>query len=704
MKIRKIVILMVVIGILAISAGLFFSSQFVFLEGFKKIETADSVNDLDRAVNSLNNMLLNLKAITTDWAYWDDTYEYIQTKNPEYIRANLVDETFPGLNLNIILFFDRDGNSVYGKAYDLQNESQTEVPESLIENLRDNSLIGSRKTADEEYTGVVMLPEGPVAVALLPILQSNDEGPSRGKMLMGFYIDGNIVNSVSESTVVDFSLHSYKSPDVFTGLMMAGAPQKTAGYPLTLISDDENSVSSVTLIPDMYGNPALFARVDEPRDIFRQGINSLHLFFILTCIITIVSGLVLYSIILRMYIARIEDMEERIKEIGDRKDFSRRLNPQGHDELTTFTSSVNSMLSSLEEQQEEIGNTKKRLMLALSGAKVIIWDLNITDMIVNVIRPEEEGIWYPFETDTVHINDMLKYTHPGDIEPATKTFRDHIAGKTDDIHTDFRIGRPGNWAWVTLLAKVSSTDNDGNPSRITGIMMDITEKEDYHQALIIANKKLNILSDVTRHDVLNQITALHGYSELMEDDYEENPEIMRYIKNLKRLINTIEQQIAFTKNYQEMGIRKPAWQNLNNVIISSSLNQLGGIIRPDVNVGDMEIFADQMLEKVFFNLIGNSKQHGENVTEISITFHESDKNGIIVFSDNGIGIPAEKKEKIFEKGYGGSSGYGLFLAREILSITGIDIIETGEEGRGARFEIIVPEGLYRFPGKTEKNA
>ncbi|MEA2035106.1 MAG: CHASE4 domain-containing protein, partial [Euryarchaeota archaeon] len=135
MKIRKIVILMVIIGILAISGGLFFSSEFVFLEGFKKIETADSIDDLDRAVNSLNDMLVNLKAITMDWAYWDDTYEYIQTRNPEYIRANLVDETFPGLNLNIILFFDRDGNLVYGKAYDLQNESLAEVPESLIESL-----------------------------------------------------------------------------------------------------------------------------------------------------------------------------------------------------------------------------------------------------------------------------------------------------------------------------------------------------------------------------------------------------------------------------------------------------------------------------------------------------------------------------------------------------------------------------------------
>jgi len=241
---------------------------------------------------------------------------------------------------------------------------------------------------------------------------------------------------------------------------MAGATQKTDIYPLTLISDDENSVSSVTPIPDIYGNPALFARADEPRDIFRQGVASLHLFFILTCIITIVSGLVLYSIILRMYIARIEDMEERIKEIGDRKNFSRRLNPQGHDELTIFTSSVNSMLNSLEEQHEEIGNTKKRLMLALSSAKVIIWDFNIADMTVNVIRPDEEvGIWYPFETDTVHINDMLHYTHPDDIELATRTFQDHINGKTEDIHTDFRIGKPGNWAWVTLLAKVSSTDN-----------------------------------------------------------------------------------------------------------------------------------------------------------------------------------------------------------------------------------------------------
>ncbi|MEA2035430.1 MAG: ATP-binding protein, partial [Euryarchaeota archaeon] len=541
--------------------------------------------------------------------------------------------------------------------------------------------------------------------ALLPILQSNDNGPSRGKMLTGFYIDENILNSVSESTVVDFSLYSYKSPDVFTGLMTEGATQKTAGYPLTLISDDENSISSVTVIPDIYGNPALFARVDEPRDIFREGAHSLHLFFILTCIITILSGLILYSIILRMYVTRIEDMEKHIEEIGDRRNFSGRLKPQGHDELTTFTSSVNSMLGSLEEQHEEIISTKKRLMLALSGAKVIIWDLNITDMTVKVIRPDEEGgIWYPFDTDIVHINDMLQYTHPDDTALVTRTFMDHIAGKTDNIHTDFRIGKPGNWAWVTLLAKVSSTDNDGKPTRITGIMMNISEKEEYHQALIIANKKLNILSDVTRHDVLNQITALHGYSELMEGDYEENPEIMRYIKNLKRLINTIEQQIAFTKNYQEMGIRKPDWQNLHNVIISSSLNQLGGIIKPDVNVGDVEIFSDRMLEKVFFNLIGNSKQHGENVTEISITFHESDKNGIIVFSDNGTGIPAEKKEKIFEKGYGGSSGYGLFLAREILSITGIDIIETGEEGRGVKFEIIVPEGLYRFPGKTEKDA
>jgi signal transduction histidine kinase len=68
---------------------------------------------------------------------------------------------------------------------------------------------------------------------------------------------------------------------------------------------------------------------------------------------------------------------------------------------------------------------------------------------------------------------------------------------------------------------------------------------------------------------------------------------------------------------------------------------------------------------------------------------------IVIVEDNGIGIPLAEKEKIFTRGYGKNTGLGLFLAKEILAITGIAIRETGIPGEGARFEILVPGGSVR---------
>jgi signal transduction histidine kinase len=103
-----------------------------------------------------------------------------------------------------------------------------------------------------------------------------------------------------------------------------------------------------------------------------------------------------------------------------------------------------------------------------------------------------------------------------------------------------------------------------------------------------------------------------------------------------------------------------------------------------------------MLERVFFNLIDNAVRHGDTVTAIRVTCQPDPDGLVIIVGDNGVGVPSDQKEKIFEKGYGKHTGFGLFLAREILAITGIIILETGSQGKGARFEIIVPKGMYRL--------
>ena len=106
-----------------------------------------------------------------------------------------------------------------------------------------------------------------------------------------------------------------------------------------------------------------------------------------------------------------------------------------------------------------------------------------------------------------------------------------------------------------------------------------------------------------------------------------------------------------------------------------------------------------MLPRVFSTLMDNTVRHGGHATRVAISAREAAGDLIISFEDDGAGIPAEEKEQIFERGYGKNTGLGLFLAREILAITGIAIAETGEPGKGARFEIRVPEGMYRFPQK-----
>jgi signal transduction histidine kinase len=119
----------------------------------------------------------------------------------------------------------------------------------------------------------------------------------------------------------------------------------------------------------------------------------------------------------------------------------------------------------------------------------------------------------------------------------------------------------------------------------------------------------------------------------------------------------------------------------------------------------LEVYADPLLVKVFYNLFDNTRQHGGEVTRISISHRRSDTGLIITIADNGTGISKKDKQHLFERGFGKHTGLGLFLSKEILSITGITICENGIPGEGARVEIAVPEGSFRFAenGPTDKN-
>ena len=233
------------------------------------------------------------------------------------------------------------------------------------------------------------------------------------------------------------------------------------------------------------------------------------------------------------------------------------------------------------------------------------------------------------------------------------------------------------------------------------LLVNITDRKQAETALVAANRKLSLLTEITRHDIRNQLLVLAGFIELSRRSRDDPACLADLSRKATETISAISALIAFTRDYEDLGIHAPAWQNVWE-LTGSVLPQLPlGTIRVERGDPSLEVFADPMLVRVFYNLFGNALRYGgEKMTTIRITDQREGENLIITVEDDGAGITADDRGPLFTRGYGKNTGLGLFLSREILAITGITIAENSEPGKGARFDITVPEGGWRYTGKS----
>jgi signal transduction histidine kinase len=231
----------------------------------------------------------------------------------------------------------------------------------------------------------------------------------------------------------------------------------------------------------------------------------------------------------------------------------------------------------------------------------------------------------------------------------------------------------------------------------TALASEIVEHRRLEDALALTNRKLSLLASITRHDIRNQLVALDGYISLGRENTGDPAAVRSYLDRGERVVATIISQINFTKDYEELGVKEPVWNKLDTLVAGASAALPFGNIRLVAKTGGAEVFADLLISRVFYNLMDNALRYGgASMTEIRITAAEGPDGLVITVQDNGAGISPQDKEKLFIKGFGKNTGFGLHLSREILSLTGITIVEDSEPGAGARFRITVPKGAYRF--------
>lgn len=306
------------------------------------------------------------------------------------------------------------------------------------------------------------------------------------------------------------------------------------------------------------------------------------------------------------------------------------------------------------------------------------------------------------EEFVVDQNLMITIVHPDD--------RDRVLHHLSHIESIFKekdafefriITRSGKERWISHEYQPVHGRN-GEFLGLRGSNRDITRHKQAEEALHESNQKLRLLTGITRHDILNKLSAAKILQDLALHTSDPG-KVKEYISQAQEAGDLIEETIGFTREYENFGIVSSGWQQIYNLIDSAKTElSLDGVTVINQIPEDLEVYADPIIRKVFTTLMENAIRHGGDITFIRFFCSKFVDTLSITCEDDGVGVQPEEKSLIFDHGYGKHTGIGLFLVREILSITGLSIQECGEPGKGAGFEILVPAGKFRIHREDEK--
>lgn len=181
MTLRQKTLLMIGVTLLGLVIFLFAVSQILLISGLDTMEEETAIQEITRANNAINQEMANLNATAQDWATWDDTYFFMADNNSQYIQSNMVNSTFYGLNLDMILFLDSSGNITYVKT--LTNDTfQATIPLGMERYLSEEGMLNLKNNSP--VNGIINTNNGPMMVSAHPILTSEGLGPSGGTLIM----------------------------------------------------------------------------------------------------------------------------------------------------------------------------------------------------------------------------------------------------------------------------------------------------------------------------------------------------------------------------------------------------------------------------------------------------------------------------------------------------------------------------------------
>lgn len=350
MTLRRKTLSIFTVTFLLLMLLLFLSVQVVLVDAFDKLEQETIRTDVSRARNTVDLELKTLETTLSDWAPWDDTYSFMQNRERKYIESNLGESTFISLRLNFMIFFNEDGAPVFAQGFNLDSKQVVPISDEIYLHLRRGSPLLLNRDLENSVSGLLTTAQGPVLIASRPITDSDKRSSPRGTMVVGRYLDANVIRQLSDTVQSAVTIRLVKS-DMPAMPVNYNSPDETE---IVIQALPENRISGYVTITDIYGLPALQLGVEEDRKIYTQGQNTKNYFLLAIFFVSLVFCVLMMYFLKKNVLDRLSALNSKVNTIGQNQDLSVRLPVSGRDELSSLASNINRMLTSLEQSQERL--------------------------------------------------------------------------------------------------------------------------------------------------------------------------------------------------------------------------------------------------------------------------------------------------------------------------------------------------------------
>ena len=231
---------------------------------------------------------------------------------------------------------------------------------------------------------------------------------------------------------------------------------------------------------------------------------------------------------------------------------------------------------------------------------------------------------------------------------------------------------------------------------VLGYARDVTELKEYERQLETQRDNLEVLNQVVRHDIRNDLQLVLAYAEMLEEVVDEAGR-----EYVKQVVASARDAVSITETARDVSEvmlqadAEPTQVRLRYTL-EHELDEIrstyeNSVVTTEGTIPRLEVVADDMLESVFRNLLTNAIEH--NDTEIPVVTVSASIEGDDVevqIADNGPGIPDERKETIFEEGEKGlesqGTGLGLYLVKTLVNRYGGGVWVTDRTERWATDE------------------